>query len=186
MTVLEWELLPEDEPGELIDDRLMEEEVPDFIHEAIVGWLLRIFGAWVIPRGGYVFGSEVKFAVSPRRGRKPDLSVFFSRKGRFPRRGAGRSAPDIIVEVLSAMPQDGRRDRVEKVDDYAAFKVAYYWLVDPEQRSIEILQLGPDGRYVRALGAFEGRLDSVPGCEGLVIDLDALWTEMDEIFAESE
>jgi Uma2 family endonuclease len=182
MTVTEWEALPEDESGEIVDTLLVEEEVPDFVHEAIVVWLIRVLSAWAVPRGGYIFGSEAKFVVRPSRGRKPDLSVFFEARGKVPRRGAGRVAPDIVVEVVSPTPRDGRRDRVEKVDDYAAFGVAFYWIVDPEQRSIEILERGPDGRYVHALGVLGGRIDRVPGCPDLVLDVDALWSEVDGLF----
>jgi Uma2 family endonuclease len=184
MTVSQWESLPEDEPGELVDDALVEEEVPDFVHEAVVAWLLHTLREWVLPRGGYVFGSEAKFVVRPSRGRKPDLSVFFSARGKVPARGAGRVPPDIVVEVVSPTPRDGRRDRVEKLDDYAAFGVAYYWIVDPEQRSIEVLERGVDGRFVHALGVLDGRVDRVPGCDGLALDVDALWSEVDGLFVD--
>jgi Uma2 family endonuclease len=184
MTVSEWEALPEDEYGELVDGFLVEEEVPDFIHEAVIGWLLMTFRAWIVPRGGYAFGSEAKFVVGPRRGRKPDLSVFFTRRGRIPRRGAGRMPPDIMVEVVSPKTRDGRRDRVEKVDDYAAFGVAFYWIVDPEQRSIEILERSNNGRSVPSLQILDQRIERVPGCEGLVLDAGALWREMDDLFAD--
>ena len=31
--------MPEDEAGEVVDGRLEEEEMPDFVHELIVLWL---------------------------------------------------------------------------------------------------------------------------------------------------
>src|SRR5262249_9556241 len=49
--------LPEDDDGELLDGRLVEEETPDYVHEVIVGWLLRTFGAWVAPLGGLAGGA---------------------------------------------------------------------------------------------------------------------------------
>lgn len=51
----------------------------------------------------------------------------------------------------------------------------------PELRSLEILELGADGRYVHALGATSGVIDPVPGCEGLVLDLDALGDEVERL-----
>ena len=38
-----------------------------------------------------------------------------------------------------------------------------------------------NGRYVHALGATSGVIEHVPGCEGLVLDLDALWEEVERL-----
>lgn len=181
MSIDEWAALPEDEPGELVDGYLVEEEMPGLLHEMVVGWLYFALRWWVTQRGGLVFGSEAKFAVSPRSGRKPDLTLYLPGHPVLPRRGAVRVPPDVAVEVVTLTPRDVRRDRVQKVDDYAAFGVRYYWIVDPEQRTFEVLELGDDGRYVRALGATGGTLPVVPGCEGLVLDLDELWREADKL-----
>ena len=85
----------------------------------------------------------------------------------------------IAYEVISLRPRDHRRDRIEKVREYAAFGVRWYWLVDPEARTLEVLERADDGRYTVALAASEGRLDTVPGCQRLALDLDDLWRELD-------
>jgi Uma2 family endonuclease len=139
---------------------------------------------WVLRRGGLLGGSGGKFAAAKRRGRKPDLTVYLPGSALPPRRGLIRVPPDIAVEVVSPTPRDARRDRVEKVDDYAAFGVRRNWIVDPELRSLEILELGADGRYVHALGSSSGVVDPVPGCAGLALDLDALWAAVDRLPAE--
>ena len=106
MTIEEWADLDEDEPGELVDGRLEEEEVPSYLHEAVVAWFFHVLRAWAVTRGGWVFGSESKFAVAPRRGRKPDVSVFFP-GAPLPgaRDGVARVPPQIMVEVLSPRPR---------------------------------------------------------------------------------
>jgi Uma2 family endonuclease len=76
MTLDEWAAMPEDEPGELIDGRLVEEEIPDLLHELFVSWFVYTMKSWLQGRGGFVFASEGKFAVAPRRGRKPDVTVY--------------------------------------------------------------------------------------------------------------
>lgn len=176
----EWFALPEDEPGELVNGHLEEEEVPDYLHELLVMLLGKLLSIW-IPHGGLVAGSDAKFAVSSGRGRKPDLTVYLPGSRRPPARGLIRVPPDIAVEIVSPMPRDGRRDRVEKMADYAAFGVTWYWLLDPQLRSLEVLELDVQGRYLHVLGASSGTLEKIPGCEGLTIDLDALWAAIDDL-----
>jgi Uma2 family endonuclease len=180
MSLEEWASLPEDEPGELVDGQIVEEEVSDWDHEGVVAWLLIVVGSWVLARDGWVFGSDGKLALRTGLGRKPDLSVFLPGTPPPPRHGPGRAPPDIVVEVISSAARDARRDRIEKAAEYAAFGVRFYWLIDPDDRTFEIFELDARGRYARALGASEGALD-VPGCEGLRLDLDALWAKIDKL-----
>jgi Uma2 family endonuclease len=181
MTLEAWADLDEDEPGELVSGRLEEEEMTSTLHEAVVVFLIHVLRAWARLNGGWVFGSELKLAVSPNRGRKPDVSVYL-KGSRVPAKRAkiARTPPSIAIEVLSPRPRDGRRDRVDKRSEYARFGVKYYWLVDPELQVIEIFELGSDGRYTLTLSASAGA-HPVPGCEGLTLDLDALWTEVDRL-----
>jgi Uma2 family endonuclease len=183
ITLEEWAALPEDEPGELVDGALEDEEVPDATHEIVVAWLLALLRGYLLPRGGMVMGSGLKLGVLPRRGRMGDVVCYFAGR-RPPKRGLVRLPPDVVVEVVSPSPQDERRDRVQKPGDYAAFGVRWYWLVDPELRTFEVWELGADGRYVHARAAERGTVADVPGCEGLLVDLDALWAEVAELADE--
>ncbi len=182
----EWYALPEGEPGELVDGHLEEEEVSDYLHEFLVTYLGSVLFGWIFPRGGLVAASDAKFAVSSQRGRKPDLTVYLPGSPRPPARGLIDVPPDIAIEIVSPRPRDGRRDRVEKPADYAAFGVRYYWLLDPQLRSLEILELDSKGRYATALAATGGNLSQIPGCQGLDIDLDAIWAELDRLENEPQ
>lgn len=177
LTLQAWAALAEDEPGEFVAGYLTEEEEPSLEHETVVVWLIAALKTWLAGRGGFVFGSEVKFAVTPSRGRKPDVSLFLPGGPPLPRQGMVSTPPEVMVEVLSDAPADARRDRIEKPDEYASFGVHYYWLVDPIARTLEIFELNQDGRYVRILAAATGTVN-VPGCDGLVLDLDELWGEV--------
>jgi Uma2 family endonuclease len=127
---------------------------------------------------GRAFGSELKTLTKPRSGRKPDVSVFLGGRRPPPRRGPIREPADILIEVVSPSPKDERRDRVEKMAEYAAFGVKYYWLVDPALGSFEVFERDAAGNYAKRIGATSGRLDQIPGCSELSVDLDALWTEL--------
>ena len=185
LTLEEWADLEEDVPGELVDGRIEEEEVPTPLHEAVTAWLLWALQSWVVPLGGVAFGSELKLVVTKRRGRKADVSMYLPGRP-LPARGVGatRRPPSVVVEIVSPSPRDIRRDVVDKKREYASFRVSYYWIVDPRARTFEVLELAADGRFTVALTAAEGA-HPVPGCDGLVIDLDALWKSAD-LLPESE
>ncbi len=183
LTLDAWAALDREVRGELVDGVLVEEEMPTFIHETTVSHLVHLFEQFLRSRGGFVFGSEARFAIGPKRGRKPDVSVFLPDAKR--PRGAdsvSRVPPSIAIEVVTSTPRDGRRDRVEKKHDYARARVAWYWLVDPQLRTVEVLRL-VRGRYVDALSVSEGR-HAVPGVAGLVLDVDALWARIDALEAK--
>lgn len=185
LTLEQWAELPEDEPGEIVDGVLVEEEVPSFIHELVIAWLLRVLGNWGVEHGALAVGSGVKLKVAARRGRLPDLVMYLAGARRPAPRGLVAAPPSVAVEVVSETERDGRRDRIEKLTEYAAAGIRWYWLVDPALRSFEILELGADGRYVHAVAVVDGVVESVPGCEGLRVDVSALWAEVDA-FVEGE
>jgi Uma2 family endonuclease len=178
LTLDEWRDLPEDVPGELVDGRLVEEEMPDPLHEVIVAWLARIVGNWTDE--AIVLGSETRFALSSTHGRKPDLTVYLGGR-RPPARGVVDVPPDIAVEVVSPSPRDQRRDRQDKMAEYAAFGIPFYWIVDPQQRRFEVFERTEAGTYVPRVQAGGGIVLSIPGCTGLAIDLDAMWTRVDAL-----
>lgn len=71
MSIEAWAAMPEDESGELVDGCLVEEEMADYEHETVVSFANAALRGWVVPRGGFVAGSEAKFAVGEEQGRKP-------------------------------------------------------------------------------------------------------------------
>lgn len=183
MTVEQWERLDEDDDRELVDGVLEESEMPDAVHETVISWLTGLLRDYFVPRGAFLFGAGLKYVVSSRRGRIPDLSVMSSVPPR--RRGAQRAAPDIIVEVVSPTPKDQKRDRIAKVEDYADLGARWYWLVDPTLQTVEVLERTSDGRYAHAAAASRGKLVA-PGFDDLVIDVDALFREIDRLPPDSE
>jgi Uma2 family endonuclease len=177
MSIEEWAAMPEDEPGELVAGCLVEEEMADYEHETVVSFVNAALRGWVVPRGGFVAGSEAKFAVGREQGRKPDLSVYLPGGSIPPRRGPIRVPPDIVIEVVSPTPLDARRDHVEKLRDYAAFGVHWYWLINPTRRALEIIELRSDHEHLLVLAASKGSV-TIHGCVDFTFDLDALWVEL--------
>ncbi|NUO50992.1 MAG: Uma2 family endonuclease [Polyangiaceae bacterium] len=65
--------------------------------------------------------------------------------------------------------------------EYEAHGIRWYWLLDSTLGSLEVFELSDGGKYTKVLAATEGKVDAVPGCSGLVVDLDDLWAELDRL-----
>ncbi len=83
-------------------------------------------------------------------------------------------APDWVCEVLS--PSTEALDRSRKLPVYAGHGVGHAWLVDPVQRTLEVLR-NEGGRW--ALVATHAGADTVclEPFEALLLDLAALWED---------
>ena len=79
----------------------------------------------------------------PGKIREPDtVCVANEHADRFGEQALG--LPDLVVEVVS--PPTVTTDRVEKFYEYARAGVREYWMVDPEERAIEVYILR-EGAY---------------------------------------
>lgn len=179
MTLEEWAELDEDDSRELVNGVLEEPEVTDCIHEVVVTRLVADLDAYLRPRGGFAFASGLGYAVRKDTGRFADVACYLA--GRRPEHGIVRTPPDVIVEVVSPRPRDARRDRIDKLADYAAFGAKQYWLVDPHVRTLEIWRLDAKRRYARLAAVASGKLRRIPRLPGFVLDVDALWHEVDRL-----
>lgn len=80
--------------------------------------------------------------------------------------------PDWVCEILS--PSTGRIDRTKKLPIYARQNVSLAWLVDPIQKTVEVMKLsGGAWQIVRVYGGEEQM--SAPPFDELTIDLRAVW-----------
>jgi Uma2 family endonuclease len=82
-------------------------------------------------------------------------------------------APDWVCEVLS--PSTAALDRGDKLKVYGEHRVRHVWFVDPEARTLEVLEILDDARY-RVLEVFSGdaAVRAVP-FDAIALELTALW-----------
>jgi Uma2 family endonuclease len=106
---------------------------------------------------------------------QPDV-VFFVRDRRalLDPREYVRLSPDLAVEVLS--PSTSRYDRGRKLRMYATYGVREYWLIDPEDQSIEIRVLS-QGEWRVAVHAKPGAEVESTVLEGLRFDPSRLFEQ---------
>jgi Uma2 family endonuclease len=124
------------------------------------------------PGGWWIF-VEVDVRLTAHDVVRPDLAGW--RRERLPTPGSVRPidvVPDWVCEIAS--PSTVARDRVTKRALYAKHGVPYYWVVDPEGRTLEALELS-GGRWVE-LGAYDDTATaSIPPFSEIALEVGRLF-----------
>jgi Uma2 family endonuclease len=144
----EFQTLPRDgsKRFELIEGEVFMTPSPNTKHQIAAGNLHLALETFVRERKlGRVFFAPYDVVFSEWTALEPDL--LFIRRDRYPiiTDANVRGAPDLVIEILS--PRRKAYDRETKRPVYEAGGVSEIWYVDPEERTVEILNLGLDGRY---------------------------------------
>ena len=143
-TLEDYMRLPEGVRAELIDGEIFMSPSPREKHQAVIGKLYRLLCDFV-ERGNLGRTYIAPFDVHLPGGGVVQPDILFIAKARLEIvQDWVRGAPDLLVEGLS--PENRERDLVVKRGLYAENGVPEYWIVDPEERTIEILRL-KEGRY---------------------------------------
>lgn len=103
---------------------------------------------------------------------EPDISVVCDRS-KIDKRGC-KGAPDLIIEILS--PSTRRHDRLVKLNLYQRAGVREYWIVDPDNKSVQV--------FIQDGGALKIHEDY--GCKDIakVNVLDGCFIELNKVFSE--
>ena len=151
-TVEDYLALPDDVRAELIDGELFVTPSPTPDHQRLVLRLARSLDGAVTERGGgELFIAPLDVHLPTGAVVQPDL-LYVSEGRRHIVRDWVRGVPDLVVEIVS--PTGAERDRIVKRELYARNGVPEYWIVDPGERSVEVLRLAK-GAYAPA-GWFTG------------------------------
>lgn len=131
---------------EVIHGRLIMNPAPSPIHQQIIMRLsAAIFNFLDQHPVGEVFPAPVDVVIPGKAEPvQPDLVFVAAERMDIVTRRAIEGAPDLTVEVLS--PSNWLDDRRDKFALYAAVGVREYWIVDPDERTVEVFTL-QEGRY---------------------------------------
>ena len=134
---------------ELIDGEAVMLSAPTTVHQLISAELMRQLTNYLEGKKCLAVAAPFDVRLFEREGDRPedvqtvvqpDISIICDRD-KLDERGC-KGAPDLVIEVLS--PSTERHDRSVKFNLYERAGVREYWLVDPENRTIEqhLLQNG--------------------------------------------
>jgi Uma2 family endonuclease len=163
---------------ELIRGLLHAEDIPDEDHCQVVCNLYRILSLLRQSRPDLIlrFGGASEFRLwlaAAVSGLCPDLGVVL--RGT-PRDGRGRRNPSFVAEVVTAETRG--RDCQTKRQDYLAYGILEYWMIDLTTRQVNLLVRDGDVWLERS-GKQAGALESIvlPGLPATVSDL---WIDLDD------
>ena len=131
-----YDEMSETQKVEFINGEIMVQSPVKLRHSTASGNLFALLSAYVQKHGlGYV-GHEKLLVALTRNDYEPDICFFGQAKARaFAPDQVKFPAPDLVVEVLSDSTES--LDRGVKFEDYALHGVSEYWIVDPDQESVE-------------------------------------------------
>lgn len=147
--------MPEDgRRYEIIEGDLYEMPAPSWVHVTVVMNLILLLGPLVRSLGGTFATAPVDaffFGADPVQ---PDILAILpgSRAS-----GGGRGVqgpPDLVIEVLS--PSNCAHDLLTKRALYGRAGVREYWIVNPVERTVEILTLERDALHTRQTASGAG------------------------------
>ncbi|MDR1306872.1 MAG: Uma2 family endonuclease [Treponema sp.] len=158
--VLEWD---ESVRAEIINGELFMMAPPLTRHQRILMKLSAKLYVFLDSKPCEVFPAPFGVRLFPRDDLsddtlvEPDITVVCD-PGKIDDRGCN-GAPDLIIEILS--PSNRRHDQLRKFNLYLDAGVKEYWVVDPEQESVQVHVLRGD-RYTTAVYALPREEKELP------------------------
>ncbi len=160
---------------ELIDGEHFVTASPSTRHQRVLTELLTELVLHVRATGkGQVFPAPLDAVLSDFDVVEPDILLFTDATAAGITDKNIQGAPDLVVEILSASTAE--RDRGLKRDLYERYGVSEYWMVDPVERTVEVLRLD-EGRLERVAKLAESESLSTPLLPDLEIELGSVFRE---------
>jgi len=174
LTYDDYIALPEDGPRyELYEGELIVMPATSPRHQAVIVNLFIAVAQHVWGHGlGDVSPAPIDVILSRITVVQPDLVYVDTAGPGIVTDGGIEGTPTLVVEVLS--PSTEARDRGVKQALYARYGVPFYWIADPDTRTVQALRLSRDS-YEAVARLDETAPAALPSLAGLRLDPAALW-----------
>jgi Uma2 family endonuclease len=143
LTIADLEIMPDDENRyELMEGEIIVSRAPGLTHQRVLTNLLTIIKNYLAQNPlGEVFATP-GVILDEYNSAIPDI-VFVSHERAALITSGERftGAPELMIEIVSPGRENARRDRVVKRQVYGKHGVQEYWVVDPENRTLEVYRL---------------------------------------------
>jgi Uma2 family endonuclease len=144
-TYEDYRRLPEGAPYELIGGKLVMTPSPGKRHQIVLKRLLKLLDKHVEEKdAGEVLCAPRDVYLAPTEVYQPDILFVAKDRLEISAEDKVNGAPDLIMEILS--PSNAYYDLKKKFKAYEKYGVKEYWIIDPEELSIEVYDL-VDGKF---------------------------------------
>lgn len=176
LTYQDYLLLPE-EPGcrfEILEGLLVREPSPNVMHQRISRRLQRLLEDYfaAVDSEGEIFDAPLDVTFHDISVVQPDLLYVSGEQKPIVKEARIDGPPTLVVEIIS--PSGTRKDRLLKLRIYQKAKVEHYWLVDPQEKTLECFVLR-EGAYVLVASGMDEEVVEHPEFTGLSVPLSVLW-----------
>jgi Uma2 family endonuclease len=172
-TYADYVQLPEGAPYELIHGELVMSPSPSTLHQRILRRIARALDAFLEHEGhGEILFAPMDVRLSEEDAVQPDLIFIAAEQSNIIGKQAIDGAPDLIVEILS--PSTAYRDLTKKKRLYEQHGVREYWVIDPDEQTVEIFELANE-RYMQHARIVETGTAASQHLDGFQIDLTDLF-----------
>ncbi|PRR75075.1 Uma2 family endonuclease [Neomoorella humiferrea] len=145
-TYEDYARLPEGTPFQLIGGKLIMTPAPGIYHQIILMRLIEKLLFFLAGKDlGILFTAPVDVFLEEKETYQPDIIFIAKDRLHIIETTKIKGAPDLVMEILS--PSTGYYDLKKKARVYARCGVKEYWIVDPEDKSIEVFQQ-KEGNFV--------------------------------------
>ena len=177
-TINDYMSTPDGKRFQLLDGELIVAPSPTSKHQSISGQLYLTMTQFVTERQlGRLWYAPLDVILTDHDVVQPDLLFVSTARASIVTEANVRGAPDLVVEILS--PATAQYDREYKRTLYSRHGVREYWLVDPEEDTVEVwAESDSESGTGLALAATYQRGDTLesPLLEALNIPLEAIFT----------
>ena len=159
---------------ELIDGEIVPSNYPTATHQRILFELTMLIGSYVKANQlGQVLFAPFGVVLDDFDDVQPNLMFVAASRQDIIREDGIFGVPDLVVEIIS--PSSTRTNRGKKFRLYEQVNVSEYWIVDINNRSIEVYQRRESGYELTSFATGQGEVESSV-LSGLRVAVDGLFT----------
>ena len=171
-TVADYLQLGEDFRYQLINGELIMSPAPNPYHQKVSSNLHVILKNYAMKIKGESYYSPIDIYLNDYNVYQPDLILLTEASLQNISNRGIEGAPELVVEILS--PSNSHFDRYQKKETYQKFGVKEYWMIDPNNKSIEILNFKRDKEHPVFYQIEKGEIKSLL-FEDLIFELSTIF-----------